>query len=102
MLKTKQYLFRKDGQKMPRLVVVVQEGLDNISIKLEKAGCKVVGLYDTTENIDAIVYSPFSTDTHKGNPDGNSRLSGSNGFVVMINAGENSEEEILTKLENIK
>jgi len=36
---------------MPRLVVVVQEGLDNISESVEKAGFKVVGLYDTTENI---------------------------------------------------
>ncbi len=87
---------------MPRLVVVVQEGLDNISKNIEKAGYKVVGLNDTTESIDAIVYSPCSTNTHTGNFDGNSRLSGSNGFVVMINAGEYSDEEILTKLENIK
>ena len=87
---------------MPRLVVVVQEGLDSISKNLEEAGYKVVGLYDTTETIDAIVYSPFSTDTHNENFDGKSRISGSNGFVLMINAEESSEKEILTKLENLK
>jgi hypothetical protein len=87
---------------MPRLVVVVQEGLENISESVEKAGFKVVGLYDTTENIDAIIYSPSSTDTHSGTFDGSTRISGSNGFVVMINAEEDSEDEILAKLENIK
>jgi hypothetical protein len=94
--------FQKGCLRMPRLVVVVQEGLDHLSESLERAGYKVVGLYDTTENIDAIVYSPTGTDTHSGNFDGSSRLSGSNGFVVMINAGENSEDEILAKLENIR
>jgi len=102
MNNNKRYIFRKDAKKMPRLVVVVQDGLDNISKSLEKAGYQVVGLYDTTENIDAIIYSPSGTDTHSGNFDGKSRLSGSNGFVVMINAEESSEDEILAKLENIK
>ncbi len=87
---------------MPRLVVVVQEGLDEISRSIEKVGYKVVDIDNTTEIIDAIIYSSSNMGVDSGNFNDDPRISGSNGFVVMINADENSEDEILSRLENIK
>ncbi|MDO9574118.1 MAG: YkuS family protein [Candidatus Contubernalis sp.] len=87
---------------MTKLVVMVQDGLDDVGRRLKQEGYKVVDVDDTAEKIDAIVFSP-SQAHEAGSLHSDVMLpGGNNGFVVMINADEKSDNDILSMLENIK
>lgn len=83
-------------------VVAVQNGLDDIVMALEERGCKIVGVdqigYPLTamvysNEIDTECYSPTTMDIHLGADD--------NGYVLMLNAGELSIEEIVSRIIDI-
>ena len=87
---------------MTKLVVMVQDGLVDIGRRLKQEGYKVVDVDDTAEKIDAIVFSPSRADEAGSPHDDELRPGGNSGFVVMINADEKSDNDILSMLENIK
>jgi hypothetical protein len=81
-------------------VIAVQDNLQNIKDEIKRKGYKVVDLENTNEIIDAMVYSATIPD---GISSSNHNLGvGSNSaFVLMINADENSKDEIISLLEDI-
>jgi len=87
-------------------VIAVQGNLKKIRDGIENKGYKVVDLENTDEIIDAMVYSAVQNDnissfTGRSFPGQNLSLGSNSAFVLMINADENTEEEIISLLEDI-
>ncbi|SHJ14854.1 Uncharacterised protein family (UPF0180) [Geosporobacter subterraneus DSM 17957] len=82
-------------------VVAVQTGLDSIADKLRNKGYYVTDFNGTKEPIDAMVYSeqvgyqmpPQVT---------SSRILLNNQYVVMLNADELGEDEIVNRIDAIR
>lgn len=81
-------------------VIAVQNGLDGIADKLKKRGYHVTDFNGTKEPIDAMVYSE---QVGYSNPPEvtNSRMLMNNQYVVMLNADELEEDEIVNRIDAI-
>jgi hypothetical protein len=83
-------------------VIAVQDGLQHLSYRLTGKGYRVVDIDNTLEAIDAILYSPSMVNgSYKPNVN-QLFTSGNNKFVLMINADEQSEDEILSMIDSIR
>jgi hypothetical protein len=79
-------------------IVAVQSGLEHIASRLKEKGYDVVDLGGADEPIDAMVYSEqvgYDIPAEVREPS----ISSNNQFVVMLNADELEENEILNKID---
>lgn len=82
-------------------VIAVQNGLDSIADKLRDKGYHVTDFNGTKEPIDAMIYSErvgYQTPPETTS----SRFLMSNKFVVMLNADEMDEDEIVNRVDAIR
>ncbi|AOT68484.1 YkuS family protein [Geosporobacter ferrireducens] len=82
-------------------VVAVQSGLDSIANKLRNKGYYVTDFNGTSEPIDAMIYSEqvgYQTPPEITS----SRILLNNQYVVMLNADELEEDEIINRVDAIR
>lgn len=80
-------------------IIAVQDNLQTIRDEIKRKGYKVVNLENTDEIIDAMVYSGNRPD-YGSSSDNNIGVGSNSAFVLMINADEKTEEEIISLLGN--
>jgi hypothetical protein len=89
------------GYSMHSKVVAVQSGLDNIASRLRNKGYYVTDYNSVDEPIDALVYSENVGYAQPPNMT-NDKIPSNNQFVVMLNADELSEDEIVNRVDAIR
>ncbi len=82
-------------------VVAVQSGLDGIASKLRSKGYFVTDYNCVEEPIDALIYSE-SVGYSQPPSMTSERIPSNNQYVVMLNADEMSEEEIVNRIDAIR
>ncbi|MFZ5965881.1 MAG: YkuS family protein [Bacillota bacterium] len=82
-------------------IIAVQNGLENLVERLERKGYMVTDLNGGGYPIDAIVYSE-----NKGYAEPpmitSAAIPSNNQYVIMLNADELSENEILNRIDSLK
>lgn len=82
-------------------VIAVQGGLDSVANRLRNKGYYVTDYNAVDEPIDALVYSENVGYAHPPTMT-SERVSSNNQFVVMLNADELSEDEIVNRIDSIR
>lgn len=82
-------------------VIAVQTGLDHIANRLKNKGYQVTNMSETDEPIDAIIYSERAGYQNPPSIDAVA-IPSNNQFVVMLNADELDEEEILNRIDAMR
>jgi hypothetical protein len=86
------------GCKVTKKVIAVQYGLTNITDKLKYKGYHVTSLNGTERAIDVMVYSGILENVSaKETP--NLTLPSNNRFVMMLNADEYDEDELIHRID---
>ncbi|WZL74698.1 YkuS family protein [Clostridiaceae bacterium 35-E11] len=82
-------------------VIAVQTGLDHITKRLKGKGYLVTDMNETDRPIDAIIYSESAG--YQNPPSIKAvEIPSNNQFVVMLNADELDEEEILNRIDSMR